>query len=70
MRINSAMDVRSIREGLGMSQQELAAALSTTQATISRWETGQATPRGPARLALQHLVDSRTPPTPAKEAAA
>lgn len=62
------MDVRAIREGLGMSQRELAAALGTTQATISRWEVGQASPGGPAKLALQHLADSR--PAPGEERAA
>lgn len=47
-----------LRRDLGMSQVELAAALDTTQTTLSRWENGHSTPEHPAmlRLALEALA--------------
>lgn len=53
-----------------MSQRELAAALGTTQATISRWEMGLSIPGGPAQRALQHLADQKAVPAPPPEPAA
>lgn len=37
---------RAIREGAGLSQVEMAAALKVTQTAVSRWERGERVPRG------------------------
>jgi DNA-binding transcriptional regulator YiaG len=35
------MDVRSLRESLGLNQAEFARVVGYTQGTVSRWETGE-----------------------------
>lgn len=37
----TANDFRSIRKDMGLKQAELAPLMGVTQATISRWETGE-----------------------------
>lgn len=37
---------RRLREKAGVSQQALAASVGVTSASISRWESGERTPRG------------------------
>jgi transcriptional regulator with XRE-family HTH domain len=57
------MELRKMRQSLGMTQRELAEALNVPQATISRWERGpkpgtEGTDiRHPTilKLAMQHL---------------
>lgn len=49
-------DIRAWREERGLSQADLARALGVTQATVSRWETGERPPPLPMlRLALERL---------------
>jgi transcriptional regulator with XRE-family HTH domain len=47
-----AQVVRSLREGLGLTQQELAVRLGVALPTISRWENSRHTP---SRLALDKI---------------
>lgn len=51
-RNQSASRIRAIRRKLGLTQQELADLLHTTQVTIARWETGACIPRKSALEAL------------------
>lgn len=51
--------VRELRQALGLTQSELAAALrmgSEGRRTIRRWETGEQAITGPASVALELLV--------------
>lgn len=49
----AGIEIRSRREALGMSQDELATHLGITQGTLSRWETGTRTPRDPTGIIAQ-----------------
>ena len=53
------VDLKRRREGLGMSQTQLAEALHVTQVTIARWETGAFVPHMPR--AVLALVDTLKP---------
>ena len=46
------LDVREIRERLGMSQQEFAARFGISVKTLRNWEQGHRQPEGPARAYL------------------
>ncbi len=48
----SAVDVKAIRQQIGMSQTEFAAAFGISVGTLRHWERGDRTPRGPARVLL------------------
>ena len=48
-------DVKSIREQVGMTQTAFSTILGISPSTLSRWERGERTPQGPARVLL-HLV--------------
>jgi putative transcriptional regulator len=48
----SAMDVKAIREHVGMTQTEFASAFGISVGTLRHWERGDRTPRGPARVLL------------------
>jgi len=54
---NIAINVRELRDKLGLNQIELAAALCVTQATVARWESknGGTQPTGDAARRLQLL---------------
>jgi transcriptional regulator with XRE-family HTH domain len=54
---NTAVNVKELREKLGLNQLELAGALCVTQATVARWESrnGRTQPTGDAARRLQHL---------------
>ena len=47
------VDVRAIRESLGMSRSKFAALLGISERTLEGWEQGRRKPRGPARMLLE-----------------
>lgn len=49
--------VRSLREHLGMTQQQLAQEMGTRQQTISEWETGLYQPRGASKTLLNIIAE-------------
>jgi putative transcriptional regulator len=51
-----AIDVRSIREKTGLSQQRFCAAFGISIGTLRHWEQGLRSPRGTARVLLK-VVD-------------
>lgn len=51
------IDVRRLREKLGLTQVQLADALGVDQGTVSKWENG-GKPRGPAAILLKNLADA------------
>lgn len=51
------IDIKAIRAELGLTQAALAAEVGVDQSTVSNWENGATTPRGPARKLLQSMVD-------------
>ena len=53
--LGEALKIR--REELGMDQAELAAAVGTTQQTVSRWERGLSLPRPKRVIALAQVLD-------------
>ena len=54
----SAANVRSLREHLGLTQQQMAQRLGTRQQTISEWETGVYAPRGASSTLLTMVAES------------
>jgi transcriptional regulator with XRE-family HTH domain len=48
--------IQQFRRERGLSQQELAAILGVGVATVSRWETGQASATGTAAIVLQTVI--------------
>jgi len=50
--IPNAIDVKGIREGLGLTQQEFAFRYRISPRTLQKWEQGVRTPEGPARTYL------------------
>jgi putative transcriptional regulator len=50
------VDVATLRERLGLTQEQFAARVGCSIATLRRWECGDRIPRGPA-LVLLNLVD-------------
>lgn len=50
------IDVRAIRDQIGMSESELATSMGVKPSTIRDWERGVRTPRGPARALLDILA--------------
>ena len=51
----SEIDVKALRQNIGMTQVEFAAAFGISVGTLRQWERGNRTPRGPA-LVLLNLV--------------
>ena len=47
------VDVKAIRDKLGMSQSQFASAFSISLGTLKQWEQGRRVPEGPARVLLQ-----------------
>lgn len=62
--MSTPVDVRALRERLDKTQSEFAELLGVDQGTISNWETGKTTPRGPALKVMERLA------SPAKAGAA
>lgn len=52
--MGNELDVKTIRETLGLTQALFALEVGVDQSTISNWENGQV-PRGPARRVLATL---------------
>ncbi len=52
-----AATVRDLRAKLHLSQEELAARLNVSFATVNRWENGKAQPQGTARDAISKLIE-------------
>jgi putative transcriptional regulator len=46
------VDVRSVRQKLGLSQSQFATRFGFTPATVKNWEQGRTQPDGPARILL------------------
>jgi putative transcriptional regulator len=46
------VDVRTVRQKLGLSQSQFAARFGFTPATVKNWEQGRTQPDGPARILL------------------
>jgi putative transcriptional regulator len=62
------VDVQCVREKLGLSQAEFAAAFAVSVATVRNWEQGRRDPEGPAKVLLnvierhpEAVLDSLTP---------
>ena len=53
------IDVKAIREQVGMTQTAFAAAFGVSLSTLRHWERGDRTPKGPARVLLH--VAAREP---------
>lgn len=47
------IDIKSIRDGFGLTQEQFAALLGISVSTLRNWEQGRRTPEGPARVLLQ-----------------
>ncbi len=52
VRVPAPVDVRRVRERLGMSQSEFAAQFGISTSTLRNWEQGRREPEGPARVLL------------------
>lgn len=59
VRVPDNVDVRSIRQRLGLSQQEFAVKFGFSISTIRNWEQGARVPHGPTRSFL--IVIERDP---------
>ncbi len=53
---NISSDVRALRDRLQISQEELAAKLGVSFATVNRWEVGRSKPQRTQREALDRLI--------------
>ena len=50
------MDIKAIREKLGLTQEEVAHKLGVSWGTIARWEAGKSKPSKLAQKALENLL--------------
>jgi len=57
VRVPDSVDVRAIREKLGVSQQEFAIRFGFNLASLRNWEQGRRFPDGPARTLLK-VIDA------------
>lgn len=46
-------DIKNIRNGFGLTQEQFAAMLGISVRTLRNWEQGRRVPEGPARVLLQ-----------------
>src|SRR4051794_9502059 len=53
-----SIDVKKLREGLGMSQPEFALKFGFSLGTLRQWEQGRRSPEGPARVLLTVISHS------------
>jgi transcriptional regulator with XRE-family HTH domain len=54
-----ASSLRKLRQGLGLSQHELARRLGVARATVTRWENGARHPSKVAQLAIQSIIEGK-----------
>ncbi|MFJ2378134.1 helix-turn-helix domain-containing protein [Streptomyces sp. NPDC087769] len=57
----SPKERRRLREAKSLSEEQVAAAVGVTRATVRSWETGRTTPRGRKREAYARLISSGRP---------
>ncbi len=55
-KFESKEEVDNVREKLGITQEEFAAAFMVSVATVRNWEQGRRTPQGPARVLLNVIA--------------
>lgn len=51
----TAVEIRVIRERLGMTQQEFADRIHVTREAVAQWETDRCKPRGSAEFLIRQL---------------
>ena len=51
------IDVKALRDRLGLTQAKLAEEVGVDQSTVSNWEKQVTVPRGPARKLLHSLAE-------------
>ena len=56
VRVPESVDVSSVRQSLGMSQDEFAARFGISPATLRNWEQGRRQPEGPAKVLLNIIA--------------
>lgn len=54
------LDVKNIRAGIGMTQNEFAIAFGISVSTLRHWERGDRIPHGPARVLLNIVAKDPT----------
>lgn len=54
---SKAGSLQSARLGAGLTMEELAARMRVTRQAVSAWETGVASPGGPARIVLSQIFE-------------
>jgi putative transcriptional regulator len=55
------LDIKALRQSLGLTQAQFAARLGFSVATLRHWERGDRTPKGPALVLLTSYSASRRP---------
>ena len=50
------LEIKDIRDGFGLTQEEFAALLGISVRTLRNWEQGRRVPEGPARVLLKVAV--------------
>ena len=55
----NAEDIKSLRQSMGMTQEQFADYLGTTLETVSRWENGHTKPLRIYRLKLVELIEKQ-----------
>lgn len=50
------LHIKTARDALGMSQKDLAQRMGLNQATVSLWEKGKTSPKGPALFFIEELL--------------
>lgn len=68
--MENELDVKAIRDGLGLTQAVFATRLGVDQSTISNWEKKATAPRGPARFLLSKLAKEAASKSPSRGEAA
>ena len=52
----SKIEIKKLRDDMGLTQAEFAAKVGVTQGTVSLWESGERQPTGPAVRLLQIIA--------------